>query len=154
MAVASIKRRLNYDVEDDNMVLPFVVKQFATEKLNNIQRKIKNIARNNLKWDYSETNFSSFNYVSFREFIEIEMQNAIQTKISTTNNNKEYLVYYLRSSVVLDNVPLQKATKFCPDVPILVVSLTENAVKARCCVPKVIFNFQLRHCYNILKILL
>lgn len=68
------------------------------------------------------------------------MQNALQTNMSKTSRNKPYLVHYLRSSVILDNVPLQKATKLCPDVPVLVVSFTENSVKARCCVPKVLFD--------------
>lgn len=67
----------------------------------------------------------------------MEMQNAIQTKLSkASNNNKEYLVHYLESSVILDTVPLQKATKICRKIPVLVVSYSVNTVKARCCVPE------------------
>lgn len=36
-----------------------------------------------------------------------------------------------------EEVPLQKATNICTDRPILVISLTDGCVKARCTVPKV-----------------
>lgn len=49
MAVMSLRRRLNFNFEDDTMVIPFVVKTQSLEKLNDISRRIKEIARNNLK---------------------------------------------------------------------------------------------------------
>nr|XP_023017698.1 alanine--tRNA ligase, mitochondrial [Leptinotarsa decemlineata] len=70
------------------------------------------------------------------DFIEIEMKNALESNVKTTNSNKRYIIHYLRSSMMLENVPLQKATKLCPDLPILVLAYADNMVKARCCVPK------------------
>lgn len=49
MAVVSIRHRLNYDVDDDGMVIPFVTKQCALDQLNTISRTIREIARSNLK---------------------------------------------------------------------------------------------------------
>lgn len=72
-----------------------------------------------------------------RDFIEIEMQNVLDSNIKTTKSNRKYIVHYLRTSMILQSVPLQKATKLCPNLPILVISYADNMVKARCCVPKV-----------------
>jgi alanyl-tRNA synthetase len=73
----------------------------------------------------------------FREFIEIEMRNALESNLSETKNNQKYMVHYLRSSLVLESVSLQKATKFCSDIPVIIISYADNMVKARCCVPEV-----------------
>ncbi|KAG5900572.1 hypothetical protein JTB14_022877 [Gonioctena quinquepunctata] len=118
MIVATLKRKLNYNVEDES-ILPISVKYECSEKLESIQRQIKNVVRENL-----------------RDFIEIEMKNALDSNIKTTNTNQKYIIHYLRSSTMLENVPLQKATKLCPDLPILVIAYADNTVKARCCVPK------------------
>jgi alanyl-tRNA synthetase len=72
----------------------------------------------------------------FREFIEIEMRNALESNLSETKNNQKYMVHYLRSSLVLESVSLQKATKFCSDIPVIIISYADNMVKARCCVPE------------------
>lgn len=65
------------------------------------------------------------------------MKNAIDSKVRTTKSNHKFIVHYLRASTMLENAPLQKATKICPDLPVLVIAYTDNAVKARCCVPEV-----------------
>lgn len=67
----------------------------------------------------------------------MEMKSAIDSNVRTTKRNQKYIVHYLRCSTMLENVPLQKATRLCSDLPILVIAYTGNAVKARCCVPKV-----------------
>lgn len=67
----------------------------------------------------------------------MEMQNVLQTNENRTKNNQEYVLHYLRCSMILENVPLQKATKLCPDVPVLVIAYADGMVKARCCVPEV-----------------
>lgn len=80
--------------------------------------------------------------IGYREFVEMEMQGVLESKVKVTSTNKKFLVHYLRSSMILESVPLQKATKLCPDIPVLVISYSDNMVKARCCVPKVSsFNF-------------
>lgn len=65
------------------------------------------------------------------------MKSALSSNVKTTRSNKRYIVHYLRSSVMLEKVPLQKATRLCPNMPILVIAYADNTVKARCCVPKV-----------------
>lgn len=67
------------------------------------------------------------------------MRNALDSKVKQTKSNQKYIVHYLRTSTMLENTPLQKATRICPDLPVLVIAYTDNAVKARCCVPKVKF---------------
>ena len=91
----------------------------------------------------SKVGFRCHTYVSdlrgcvYRKFIEMEMKSVMETKVFRTRSDKEYIVHYLRSSMMLESVPLQKATKVCTICPILVISYSGNVVKARCCVPKV-----------------
>ncbi|CAH1970486.1 unnamed protein product [Acanthoscelides obtectus] len=118
VAISTLKKQLNFGIEDEN-VLPLSVKQECSEKLDRMSKDIKDVMKENL-----------------RDFIEIEMKSALNSNIKRTKSNNKYIVHYLRSSTMLDNVPLQKATKLCPDLPILVISFADNTVKARCCVPK------------------
>lgn len=62
------------------------------------------------------------------------MRNLLQEKPAAKH---PYLVHYISSSVLMEEVPLQKATKHCTDRPILVIAKADGIVKARCCVPKV-----------------
>lgn len=78
-------------------------------------------------------------YFFSREFVEMEMQNVLETNKLFTKNSQQYVIHYLRCSMILENVPLQKATKLCPDLPILVIAYSDGMVKARCCVPEVSF---------------
>ncbi|XP_008196000.1 alanine--tRNA ligase, mitochondrial [Tribolium castaneum] len=118
MAITSFKKQLNYSVEDEN-ILPVVVKQQCADILNKISKQIKDSGKRNL-----------------REFIEIEMRNAMESNVSQTAKNRKYMVHYLRTSLILENVSLQKATNLCPDIPVLIISYSDNVVKARCCVPE------------------
>lgn len=61
------------------------------------------------------------------------MRNVLQEKPLETH---PYILHYISSSALMEEVPLQKATKLCTDRPILVISKSDNIVKARCCVPK------------------
>lgn len=65
------------------------------------------------------------------------MKNALDSRVKTTKSNQKYMVHYLRTSTMLESAPLQKATRICPDLPVLVIAYADNTVKARCCVPKV-----------------
>lgn len=65
------------------------------------------------------------------------MRNAMDSNVLQTKKKQKYMVHYLRTSLVLENVPLQKATKLCPDIPVLIISYSDSIVKARCCVPEV-----------------
>lgn len=122
MAVSSLKQRLHFDVTD-NTIIPVVSKHDILNDLNEIGRKINETGRNKLK-----------------NFIDLEMHDALKSSISLTKSNKKYMVHYLRSSVMLESVPLQKATKMCPDIPVIIISYSDNMVKARCCVPKEYLN--------------
>lgn len=72
----------------------------------------------------------------------MEMQNVLETNKLFTKNNQQYVIHYLRCSMILENVPLQKATQLCPDLPILVIAYSDGMVKARCCVPEVSYHFK------------
>lgn len=49
MAVMSLKKRLNFDLDDDSMIIPYVVRVNCLDKLNDVSKTIKEIAMNNLK---------------------------------------------------------------------------------------------------------
>ena len=62
------------------------------------------------------------------------MSNVLQERPVATH---PFILHYISSSALMEEVPLQKATRLCTDRPILVISMSDNIVKARCCVPKV-----------------
>lgn len=62
------------------------------------------------------------------------MRNLLQEK---PLGKYPFILHYISSSALMEEVPLQKATKHCTDRPILVIARGDNVVKARCCVPKV-----------------
>jgi len=79
--------------------------------------------------------------VSFRSFVDIEMYDAISNRTqTTTKSNQKYMVHYLRSSMMFESVPLERATEMCSDIPVIVLAYSDSMVKARCSVPKVLFN--------------
>ncbi|KAJ8958583.1 hypothetical protein NQ318_016304 [Aromia moschata] len=118
MIISTLRRKLNYSIDSDD-IIPICARHKCIEKLDAINKQLKDVTRENL-----------------RDLIEVEMQNVLDSSIKTTKSNNKYIVHYLRSSMVLETVPLQKATKLCPNIPILVISYADNMVKARCCVPK------------------
>lgn len=60
------------------------------------------------------------------------MRNLLQEKPHETH---PFILHYITSSALVEEIPLQRATKLCQDRPILVVSMCDSVVKARCCVP-------------------
>jgi len=52
-------------------------------------------------------------------------------------NQLSFLVHFLQCSSTVDSVPLEKATRMCPQIPVLLLAHSQGTVKARCCVPKV-----------------
>lgn len=120
--VGLLRQRLNYDI-NNSLVLPILVKDKAKTILDSISKQIKLDGRGRL-----------------REFIDMEMKNAIATNKMMTPNNNPYLIHYLRCSMMMENVSLQRATSLCEDVPVIVISFTDSIVKARCCIPEKLRN--------------
>lgn len=116
--IVILRQRLNYDI-DNSMVLPILVKDKAKTMLDAVSKQIKLDSRGRL-----------------REFIDMEMKSVITTNKMMTPNNNPYLIHYLRCSMMMENVSLQRATSLCEDVPVIVISFTDSIVKARCCVPQ------------------
>jgi hypothetical protein len=52
-------------------------------------------------------------------------------------NQPSFLVHFLQCSSTMDSVPLQKAIRMCPEIPVLLLAHSEGSVKAKCYVPKV-----------------
>jgi len=55
-----------------------------------------------------------------------------------------FIVHFLTVSAVMEDIQLQKATRYCNNRPIIVLSLTDGIVKARCCIPQVFSLFFLK----------
>lgn len=110
-----------------NFTIPFVVKTACLEVLNDIQKEIRDASRETLK-----------------EFIEIEMKTVLQEKPA---DKIPYIVHNLSSSALVEDVKLQKATRFCTERPVLVMCVSGGQMKARACVPMAMtsdkFNAQL-----------
>ncbi|XP_058124882.1 alanine--tRNA ligase, mitochondrial [Anopheles ziemanni] len=101
---------------DNNIHLPYCVRQRCLEVINTLYQALKNRSRESL-----------------RELVDIEMRNLIEQKPPATDR---YIVHFLECSIILDDVQLSKATRYCPDRPILVISITDNQIKARATVPR------------------
>ena len=65
------------------------------------------------------------------ELLDVEMKSVAEKA-----SNSPFVIHFLSCSDLMKTVSLQKATRFVKDRPVLIISLTDNAVKARCCVPK------------------
>lgn len=66
------------------------------------------------------------------ELLDIEMKSVIEK-----HSNSKFIVHFLACSDLMKNVSLQKATRMISDEKaIIAVSLADEEVKARCCVPK------------------
>ncbi|KAJ9578019.1 hypothetical protein L9F63_025121, partial [Diploptera punctata] len=57
-------------------------------------------------------------------------------QLLNVDKQPSYVVHFLQCSSQMDSVPLQKATRLYPHIPILLVAYSEGVLKARCCVPK------------------
>lgn len=60
------------------------------------------------------------------------MKNVLENSPKETH---PFIVHFLTCATLLESVRLQKATRFCTDRPIIVLSSTDDEIKARCCVP-------------------
>ncbi|XP_049295737.1 alanine--tRNA ligase, mitochondrial [Anopheles funestus] len=100
---------------ENNIHLPYCVRQRCLNVINALYQKLKDRSRESL-----------------RELIDIEMRNLMEQKVTA---NDRFIVHFLECSIILEEVQLSKATRYCTDRPILVVSITDNQVKARATVP-------------------
>ncbi|KAH8365808.1 hypothetical protein KR093_004670 [Drosophila rubida] len=107
---------IRHNILHSSIKLPYVFKMDTLQRITEMLRKLKETSRTTLK-----------------EFVEVEMRNLLLEKPLDTN---PYILHYITSSALVEEIPLQRATKLCVDRPILVVSMCDNIVKARCCVPK------------------
>ncbi|XP_041768000.1 alanine--tRNA ligase, mitochondrial [Anopheles merus] len=100
---------------DNNIHLPYCVRQRCLDVINALYQKLKDRSRESL-----------------RELIDIEMRNLMEQRPASSD---PFIVHFLECSIILEEVQLSKATRYCTDRPILVVSITDNQVKARATVP-------------------
>uniref|UniRef100_A0A182NJT8 Alanine--tRNA ligase n=1 Tax=Anopheles dirus TaxID=7168 RepID=A0A182NJT8_9DIPT len=99
---------------DNNIHLPYCVRQRCLGVINALYQQLKDRSRESL-----------------RELIDIEMRNLMEQQPATVR----FVVHFLECSIILDEVQLSKATRYCTDRPILVLSITDDRVKARATVP-------------------
>uniref|UniRef100_A0A182QNM4 Alanine--tRNA ligase n=1 Tax=Anopheles farauti TaxID=69004 RepID=A0A182QNM4_9DIPT len=99
---------------DNNIHLPYCVRQRCLSVINSLYQQLKDRTRESL-----------------RELVDIEMRNLMEQQPSS-----RFIVHFLECSIILDEVQLSKATRYYTDRPILVLSITDNEVKARATVPK------------------
>ncbi|KAH8278241.1 hypothetical protein KR044_006942 [Drosophila immigrans] len=107
---------IRHNILHSSIKLPYAFKMDTLERITEMLRRLKETSRTTLK-----------------EFVEVEMRNLLMEKPLDTN---PYILHYITSSALVEEIPLQRATKLCTDRPILVVSMCDNIVKARCCVPQ------------------
>lgn len=65
------------------------------------------------------------------ELLDIEMMDVVENSASYS-----HIIHFLSCSDLMKSVSLQKATRYIQDRPVLILSLTDEMIKARCCVPK------------------
>uniref|UniRef100_A0A1B6D1Y3 Alanine--tRNA ligase n=2 Tax=Clastoptera arizonana TaxID=38151 RepID=A0A1B6D1Y3_9HEMI len=94
--------------------IPYIIKCDLLQKIDEMTKKVKEVARSCL-----------------RKSMESEIREQLLSRESTP-----YLVHFLKCYSPLDSIPLQKATRLCPDIPVVIFALSEGQIKARCCVPE------------------
>lgn len=99
----------------NNINLPYAERQRCLDIINDLFKRLKDHTRESL-----------------RELIDIEMKNLQQER---PRSEHPFLVHFLESSIIMEEVQLSKATRYFSDRPILVISITDDLVKARACVP-------------------
>ncbi|KAL1398174.1 hypothetical protein pipiens_009174 [Culex pipiens pipiens] len=100
---------------ENNITLPFAERQRCLDIINDLFKRLKDHTRESL-----------------RELIDIEMKNLQQERPLPAH---PFLVHFLESSIIMEEVQLSKATRYFTDRPVLVISITDDLVKARACVP-------------------
>ncbi|EDV40362.1 uncharacterized protein Dana_GF23971 [Drosophila ananassae] len=106
---------IRHNMLHTDIKLPYAFKMDTLERISEMLKRIKESSRTTLK-----------------EFVEVEMRNLLQEKPHETH---PFILHYITSSALVEEIPLQRATKLCQDRPILVISMCDSVVKARCCVP-------------------
>lgn len=64
------------------------------------------------------------------KILDSEMKNVLKE-----TSKSPFVVHFLICSDVLKSVSLEKATRFVKDRPVLIITSSEDNIKARCCVP-------------------
>ncbi|XP_046979671.1 alanine--tRNA ligase, mitochondrial isoform X1 [Schistocerca americana] len=82
------------------------------------------------------------------EQMRTEMQDVLRKLNSSPGRTAvPFIVHFLQCSSFQEDIPLQKATKLCSSIPVLLLARSEGMIKARCCVPEGVasekFNAQL-----------
>ncbi|KAK7866433.1 hypothetical protein R5R35_008960 [Gryllus longicercus] len=101
-------------ITQDKHTLPHTIHVSCLDELVGLSKKLKQYGRT----------FS-------RENLEDEMQIVLQNL-----QTEPFVVHFLKCSSSADDIPLQKATKMCPHLPVLLIAASGDSLKARCCVPK------------------
>ncbi|CAD7082279.1 unnamed protein product [Hermetia illucens] len=109
-------QKLRNKIVTSDLELPYLSKVQYLDRVNVLIKHLKDASK-----------------VTLKEFVEIEMKNVLQEHPA---EKVPFVIHFLKCSTMMEDVSLQKATKLCPDRPVLVVSLTNGMVKARCCVPQ------------------
>lgn len=65
------------------------------------------------------------------ELLDIEMKSVLEKSAQ-----EPFIVHFLSCSDLMKSVPLFKATQYIQDRPVMILSLTDHMIKARCCVPE------------------
>lgn len=65
------------------------------------------------------------------ELLSVEMK-----LVKEKNEENPFVIHYLSCSDLMKSVSLEKATRWVDDKPVIVLSLTEDEIKARCVVPR------------------
>ncbi|XP_055623999.1 alanine--tRNA ligase, mitochondrial [Toxorhynchites rutilus septentrionalis] len=105
---------------ENDINLPYAIRQKCLTVINELYDQFKDTTR-----------------ASLREFIDMEMKSLLQQK---PPENNPFIVHFLESSMILEEVQLSKVTRYIPERPFLVISLTDNQVKARATVPAAYVN--------------
>ncbi|XP_055613624.1 alanine--tRNA ligase, mitochondrial-like, partial [Uranotaenia lowii] len=105
---------------DNNINLPYAIRQRCLDVIQELYKRLKDQSRESL-----------------RELIDLEMRNLQEEK---PVDKYPFLVHFLECSVILQEVQLSKATRHFVDRPVLVISITDEQVKARATVPSSFIN--------------
>lgn len=116
--VLSSLREVQIKLNNSNLPISFLKKLECQELTDMIKEKVKHESRNILS-----------------ELLDIEMKSVLDER-----KNQSFIVHFLSCSDLMKSVPLQKATRYVKDRPVLVISLTDGSLKARCVVPLSIAN--------------
>ena len=106
--------KVNVKLSDGTAFIAYLKKQICKKMIAEIKEKVKNESRSILS-----------------EMIDIEMKSVLKK-----NTKESHIIHYLSCSDLMKSVSLQKATRYVEDRPVLILSVTEDMIKARCCIPK------------------